>query len=147
MLYYKRIEIDSLRTDTVRQNHNQFWKNPEMIGGLSGYIIYRKESKSTAVVTSLNELENEKPINLLLFAYPNPFNPLTNIQITTKETRQARFEIYSIEGQRLVQKFLFLERNTPYHFQWDAHAFSSGIYFAKLIQNNSVKTIKLTLLK
>jgi len=147
MLFYRTNEIDSLRTDTLRLNHNQFWENPEIIGGISGYIVYKNESTSEGVVTSIDKLENEKPIDLSLFAYPNSFNPQTTIQITTKETGAARFEIYSIKGQRLVQKYLFLERNSPYQFHWDAHAFSSGIYFAKLIQNNSVKTIKLTLLK
>jgi hypothetical protein len=148
MLFYRTTVVDSIRTDTMRHNHSQFWETPETVGGLSGYVVYKMESKSAAVITSLDEHEEtKKPNDLFLFAYPNPFNPQTTIQILAKETGSARIEIYSIKGQRLVQKSLFLERNSPYQFQWDAHAFSSGIYFAKLIQNNSVKTVKLTLLK
>jgi hypothetical protein len=146
-LFYRTIVIDTLTTDTLRQTNTQFWQNPDLIGGLSGYILYKIKKSNSGVITTIDNPSKEIPVDLNLFAYPNPFNPQTTIQITTRETGQARLEIYNITGQRLVQKHLFLVQDSATLFQWEAKGIPSGIYFAKLIQNNSVKTVKLTLMK
>ena len=100
------------------------------------------------IVNNLNEksvLPQEYKINN---PYPNPFNPIINIEIEIPGNQNMKVYIYDIQG-RLVEK---LFNNKPlkegYHtIRWDASHCASGIYFMKFegINTNIIK--KVTLLK
>ena len=72
-------------------------------------------------------------------AYPNPFNSATTITLT--EAEQAVIGIYDITG-RLITTL----HTVGGQALWDATAFSSGLYFARLA-GEQASTIKLILLK
>ena len=66
-------------------------------------------------------------------AYPNPFNPIINIQYQTPFDSNIRLDVVDIRGRliaKIVNKF-----HSPgdYDIQWDAGGFSSGIYFLQYI--------------
>ena len=80
--------------------------------------------------------------------YPNPFNPVINVEIEIPEDQSMKIYIYDIRG-RLVER---LFENKPlkegYHtIRWDASNFSSGIYFMKFEGMNTRTIKKVTLLK
>ena len=74
-----------------------------------------------------------------LSAYPNPFNSATTITLTSAE--QAEIDIYDITG-RLITTL----HTTSGRAVWDAGAYSSGLYFARLA-GEQAETIKLVLIK
>ena len=83
----------------------------------------------------------------LLPAYPNPFNPSTQLSFELREAAPVRLAIYNLGGQlvsELVNGVLPGGRHTA---QWNAVQASSGVYLALLesAQNKSVQ--RLTLLK
>jgi len=86
--------------------------------------------------------------NFRLFnAYPNPFNPITTIGFMVESIQLLSLQIYNINGiliETLVNNNLELGYN---EVTWDASNFPSGIYFAKLITNNNIRTQKLMLVK
>tara|TARA_B100001250_G_C19814472_1_gene797524 strand:- start:955 stop:4959 length:4005 start_codon:yes stop_codon:yes gene_type:complete len=81
-------------------------------------------------------------------AYPNPFNPVTNISVDIPEEMMMTVNIFDING-RLIESLLDNELVEPGHkiFMWDANNQASGIYFiyVKSMKNNFAQRI--TLLK
>ena len=81
-------------------------------------------------------------------AYPNPFNPVTNIKFTVESDRAfVELNIIDIQG-RLVNK---LVQNSyaygEHEVMFSANTLSSGIYFVQLITEKDIKYSKIVLLK
>ncbi len=84
--------------------------------------------------------------------HPNPFNPETTIEFYLPESSETRLEIYNIEGQ-ITRTLLAegLEAGT-YTLIWDGRndldsPVFSGLYFYRLITENSIFSRKMLLLK
>ncbi|MCB0301666.1 MAG: T9SS type A sorting domain-containing protein, partial [Calditrichaeota bacterium] len=63
--------------------------------------------------------------------------------------QQSRVElhIFNAIGQQVATLIDEPQTAGNYEFSWDANAFASGIYFARLKAGNQVKTQKMILLK
>jgi hypothetical protein len=85
-------------------------------------------------------------------AYPNPFNPRTNLEFNLEQPGFVRFEIYDARGL-LVRQLLAEHRDAgPHNMQWDGSdatglVVAAGTYFARLRTDERVLTCKLTLAK
>ena len=95
--------------------------------------------------------DNEAPISPEVFAlypnYPNPFNPVTNINFSLPEHQKVNLGIYSVTG-RLVESLLNEDRVSGFHtVQWNAGRHASGVYFYRLDAGVNSKTQKMILLK
>jgi len=84
----------------------------------------------------------------LAAAYPNPFNPSTNLRYTLNETGIVNLKVCNILGQ--VVATVVDNANQPagtYTVSVDLARMTSGVYFAILEQGNSRAIQKLVLLK
>ena len=88
-------------------------------------------------------------------AYPNPFNPTTTINFSLPIKSEISISIYNILGREVVS-LINTKMEPGYHtIKWNATAFSSGVYFLKMIANTSemasktsyINTQKLILVK
>ena len=80
-------------------------------------------------------------------AYPNPFNPTTNINFTLPELVKVKLEVYNINGQ-LVYTLMDARLDAGSHsVAWDGSNNSSGIYFVNIMAGEFVDTQKLMLVK
>jgi len=80
-------------------------------------------------------------------AYPNPFNPTTNIDFSVSEAGYASVKVYNLMGQVVgVLMDGMVDANT-YNLTWDAQHLSSGVYMIKAENNGQVATQKIMLLK
>jgi len=79
--------------------------------------------------------------------YPNPFNPVTNIKFDLPEKTYVKLVIYDILGN--VIETIVNEELSPgkYNSTWDASKYSSGVYYYKLITDNSSESKKMVLIK
>ena len=91
--------------------------------------------------------------NVLSYAYPNPFNPITRIAYGVKEAGQATIEVYSIAG-RLVRTLLDteLDAGTEGFVVWDGtndrgERCASGVYFYRITAPGFAATRKMVMLK
>jgi hypothetical protein len=83
-------------------------------------------------------------VTALNSAYPNPFNPTTNISFEIMTGETGTLSIYNVKGQVIAtQSFASGEHN----YLWDADKYSSGIYFYKLDTGSYSKINKLVLMK
>ena len=81
-------------------------------------------------------------------AYPNPFNPSTNVKFTLPKDGNVTLKIYNITGQ-LVMTVINnqnVSRGT-HEYNIDMSRFASGVYFYTLQQNNNFIAKKMILMK
>ena len=68
-------------------------------------------------------------------AYPNPFNPSTNIEFSIPIAMDVSISIYDMKGQQ-VDKLLDRKLTSGFHIvTWEANDFASGVYFIRLNTN------------
>jgi hypothetical protein len=84
-------------------------------------------------------------------AYPNPFNPFTNLSFTLPEAVSYGLKIYNVAGQ-LVRSFDGMGQVGLNAITWDGkdnagNAVSSGVYFYKLTAGKFSATEKMVMMK
>jgi hypothetical protein len=80
-------------------------------------------------------------------AYPNPFNPVTNINFSLPIDSEVSISVYNLQG-REVSILLGANMNAGYHSViWNADNNESGLYFVKMVAGEYVYTQKIMLVK
>ena len=96
---------------------------------------------------TLNELDVLPDAFALDPAYPNPFNPVTNINFALPQSIDISLDIYDVNGRKVKS---LISRNMDagyYSVEWNASQVASGIYFVKLYTSEFVQVQKLMLVK
>ena len=85
--------------------------------------------------------------NFQLKNYPNPFNPITQIEFSLKEAQNIKSNIFNIQG-RLIKTLFDGYANKGYNpFIFDANNLSNGIYYAVLKTKDHQNIRKMILIK
>ena len=86
-------------------------------------------------------------VSSLGYAYPNPFNPTTSLDYSLANDTHVSIAVYDVSGQ-VVESLVDGYKNAGnYNVVWDAHNYSSGIYFIGMNVNGDYYTQKLMLVK
>ena len=139
---YFGITTDYVAPDTVMVlNSNAELIGEYIVGASPGsYAFYQYDQASVIENNILPQYASMKN-------FPNPFNPLTNIQFEIKTPAPYKLYISNINGKVVeniqVSDFTIGRKN----ISWDANSFPSGIYFAILEQKNKTEVLKLSLIK
>ncbi len=98
---------------------------------------------SDASIVSLSTVSTFK----LNDAYPNPFNPSTNIDFSISVNSHVSIKVYDTNGREVAS--LINQQYSPgnYTVKWNADEFSSGIYLVKMISEGFIDTQKIMLIK
>ena len=80
-------------------------------------------------------------------AYPNPFNPSTNISFSLPYEMHVNLAVYDISGRLVTELMNEVRAADSYDVIWNAVDNSSGVYFVKLTAGNTVHTQKIMLIK
>ena len=80
-------------------------------------------------------------------SYPNPFNPVTNINYSFPKMANVRLTIYDMTGREISTLYNGTQIPGYHTINWDASEQSSGIYFVKMVAGEYVNTKKLMLVK
>lgn len=79
--------------------------------------------------------------------YPNPFNPVTQIQFDVLRRSNVTIQVFDITG-RLVETLINGEQPAGTHqITWNANRYASGIYLVRMSTDVGVATRKITLIK
>jgi hypothetical protein len=88
------------------------------------------------------------PANFVLDQnYPNPFNPSTKISFGLPERSNVVLKVFNALGQQVAELVNESLEAGTYLYNFDASAFTSGIYFYSLQTDAGVVTKKMTLIK
>ena len=84
------------------------------------------------------------PTEYQLSNYPNPFNPMTRIQIGIPEATEVSLIIYNSLGQEITRlaKRTMMDAGI-YNYEWNASNMPSGIYFYQIKTNDYSVTKKM----
>ena len=93
------------------------------------------------------------PVETKLFsAFPNPFNPSTNLRYSMKEAGDVRIEVYNVKGQ--ILETFNNSHNQPGYYQisWDGRdangsLVGTGLYFCRMTSGKYTSTKKMILAK
>jgi hypothetical protein len=115
-----------------------------------GHIYEVVESSVTKALAATTE--NAAPEEYALSAYPNPFNPSTQVYFAMKESGPATVRIYNLSGQ-LVRELLNDYREAgEYTLPWNGRdargaGAASGVYFVRFVAGDAVKVRKVMLVR
>ena len=79
--------------------------------------------------------------------YPNPFNPILNIEFQLEKSDLSKVEVYDLQGNQVDVLYNGFLKSGHYKFSWDAEEHPSGTYFVSLISSESKVTTSAVLLK
>lgn len=79
--------------------------------------------------------------------YPNPFNPSTSIKFSLKQSGFTSLKIYNMLGKEVSKLVNANLQAGSYEYNWDASAFTSGVYFYKLESKGFAETKRMLLVK
>jgi hypothetical protein len=82
-----------------------------------------------------------------LSAYPNPFNPITQLEYEVPSSGLVSLTIYDLTGRRVQTLIDQVMSTGQYRYSFDGSRLPSGVYFARLQGKGYSKTQKLMLLK
>ena len=119
--------FEKLADDFGGPNHNQGW-------AVYGWL------DEAATIISPSEY-------VLLSAYPNPFNPGTNLTYTLSESGIATLIVYNVLGKEIIHLADGWHQVGTYNVTFLAPDLPSGIYFARLKSEGSSITQKLLLIR
>ena len=96
---------------------------------------------------SITENETTKVSKITLQAYPNPFNPSTNINFTIPVKSDITLKVFDMLGREIAELANGIKEAGSYTVNFDASNLSSGVYIYQLHIGNEVHTKKMTLIK
>ena len=104
---------------------------------------------TTASLTSAGVDEDDIVLNefSLLPAYPNPFNPVTNISFVVHKPSEISLKIFDVNGKLVQVVNPEMYQSGVHNIQWNASSLSSGIYFIHMLNGADRHTQKVMLLK
>ena len=87
------------------------------------------------------------PSTFSLSAYPNPFNPVTNIAFDLPARSFVTLDLYNLTGQHIATLVNGTREAARHTVRFDGSDLPSGMYFCQLSAGNSTARLKLLLLK
>ena len=105
-------------------------------------LDYIVANSSSEVSTTISEMTFDLGV-----AYPNPFNPTTNLSLTIPEPGYVNVSVFNIVGQQIVELANGNMESGVYNLTWNASNASSGMYLVKAEYSGLIITQKLMLLK
>jgi hypothetical protein len=84
---------------------------------------------------------------LLSRNFPNPFNPLTSIDIELFRDSDIRVIVYNLEGKEIASLFEGNLTKGKHTFSFDASEYPSGVYLCRVQTPDFSQTTKMILTK
>ena len=125
-------------TNIFLTSQNLFMFAVRSNGGISRYLI----------IIGVHQISSEVPEEFSLSQnYPNPFNPSTKIKFDVPKASHTKLIIYDMLGREVTTLVNQQLKPGSYQADWDASAFSSGVFFYKIISGGFAETKKMILMK
>ncbi len=114
---------------------------------LQNYLVLSK-IKWNQIITSVDDISQEKLSFKLYQNYPNPFNPSTKIKFTIPENALVTLKVYNSLGQEIAELIKNKEYSPGfYEVNFDASKLPNGIYYYRITAGQFSETRKMVLIK
>jgi len=106
--------------------------------------------ESEIVTLDFNHTANDPDLPMatgLNSIYPNPFNPVAQMEFSLAEAGKVQISVYNVKGQKVVE-LLNSELDSGSHkITWQADQSPSGLYFVKMTASGTEQIQKVILMK
>ena len=141
----KEINKNTTEFFIVKDNLNAIGTTVGDYSILSAVVVTGKGQNTQEIASTVVDLPESFELKS---AYPNPFNPITTLELAIPETGYISVKVYNLVGQEIATLVNSVVNATDsYTFQWNANNVSSGIYLVRAEGFGSIQTQKLMLLK
>ena len=134
---YNTVGNQTMLVIVAPENNELFTYNGDF--EILDYIV---ANSSSEVSTTISEMTFDLGV-----AYPNPFNPTTNLSLTIPEPGYVNVSVFNIVGQQIAELANGNMDSGVYNLTWNAFNASSGMYLVKAEYSGLIITQKLMLLK
>lgn len=127
--------------------------NVEISGGTLHFTALKPDStildEVTLNVTGIESQNMSADLNepALYAAYPNPFNPTTNIEFYIPKSEFVTLKVYNILGEEVAALVSNRLSAGSYKYDWDASSLASGVYLYRIQAGSYVESKKMILLR
>jgi hypothetical protein len=112
----------------------------------NGWDFYAVRTGPIENVSAIRQ-DHMPPRSYSLAAYPNPFNPTTEISYELPIAEQVKLKVFDVLGREVVVLADGMVQAGSHAVTFDGSALPSGVYFARLQAGGAVKTEKMMLLR
>jgi len=119
----------------------------------NGIVLPVGDEIANGIVTPAgDEITRSKPILtdgvITTSAYPNPFNPSTQLSFTLPHAATVRLSVFDLQGKEVAKLVNGTFKEAGSHqVQFDAGNLPSGVYFYRIVAGSFVATKRIQLLK
>jgi photosystem II stability/assembly factor-like uncharacterized protein len=133
-------------------NSPKYYKytDTKKLSGTTSYRLKQIDNDGGYEYSSIIFIEPNSllPKGIEIFNYPNPFNPVTNINIRVPETADTKVNIYNFTGELVTTLFTGkMEAGITHSLKFEAAKLSSGVYFVRVVSGKHSKTHKVLFMK
>ena len=134
---------------------NNFW-GTMIQDSVEAHIFHQPDSSAFGLVdylplwtpVGISPVNSELPSEFKLHnAFPNPFNPQTNIRFDIPEAGNVKITVYDLTGRQIDVLFDQFVNPGNYEVQFKGENYSSGVYFYSMSTDKFTGTKKLVLVK
>lgn len=137
-------------TEVANQTTYYYWLESVSLAGVSDYY-----GPLMVLVNAADDdpgLPEIPKVTELFSAFPNPFNPSTNMRYSMRRAGDVRIDVFNLKGQIL---YTYTNSHTQpgyYQASWDGrdstgNLASTGVYFYRMTSDNYTSTKKMVLAK
>lgn len=145
--FFKNGDIDvqfkvnpSLKTQSLQT----IWEWDDLIDMRIAVVNTNPDSSSTYNLTISSVIPDE---DIITQNYPNPFNPVTNIKFALTDRKDVRVEVYDRIGRK-ISTLVDEPLGRGFHtVQFDGTGLASGVYFYRILTDQTSITRKMVLVK
>lgn len=132
--------------DVVDASYVRFVALSEIHGGV--WSSMAELSLVGSLVSEITQEDSSIPFDYKLHdAYPNPFNPVTNIAYSLPKETKVKIAVYDLLGREVAKLVDEVVGAGEHNITWNAVDFASGTYFYTIEAEKFCNTKKIILLK
>tara|TARA_Y100000389_G_scaffold99160_1_gene95860 strand:+ start:844 stop:3837 length:2994 start_codon:yes stop_codon:yes gene_type:complete len=143
LMVYGNKNDETLSFEYYNQDANRSYLLNEMINFESDMII---GDGLNPLNFNMNNIEEVSVLSISK-AYPNPFNPSTNLDYSIMNSGHVEITVFDVTGRKVSILENSFKNAGDYNIVWNAQNNTSGIYYIQILAGNELKTQKVVLLK
>lgn len=139
-------QVSPVLVPTVNRGAIAAWMDDRTrIGSTERYNPYAQRINAGGGLTSSEEQSLMPADFALLQNFPNPFNPLTRIEVRTKKSEFLVLRVFDLLGKEVATLLNEVKPPGTYQLEFDGAGLASGVYFCRLQAGEMVRVRKMML--